>query len=216
MIPLTHFPNLPSSIDFPRSSSSINTQAIPRPTSLRPVARTRIPTLAIGHLGRRIGIAVPTITLIRILGPENLIALARRRAPFNRERVVVIVFILDDARGRGIRVAAGVAPPGDVPHARGTRGLVFEEREAVAGAAELGGVAGAWPVAFRVAFGGRGAGVGELVAAVAFRAVFHAEVGVARAVGRAGGVGVCRCGLGSSREDAGGGGVGVAALVEVA
>lgn len=178
-LPSPSITKIPSSNQTPQSSSSINTQPIPRPTSLRPIPRTRIPTLAIRHLSRGIGKAIPTITLIRILGAKNLIPLTQPRAPLNRKRIIVVIFILDDSRGGGISVAACIAPSGHIARARGTLGLVFEERETVAGPADFGGVAGAFHVAFCFAFGGGGGGVGELVAAVAFGAVLGAEVGVA-------------------------------------
>lgn len=180
------------------SNSSINTQPIPRATSLRPIPRTRIPTLPILHLSRRPRIAIPTITLIRILGPENLITLAKPRASLNRKRVIVVIFILDDSGAGGIRIATCIIPSGDVVDGHGTRGLVFEKIHAIAGAADFSAVAAAFHVAFWFAFGGGSGGVGEEVAAVALGAVLHAEVGVACAVGCAGGVGVAGCGSGFS------------------
>lgn len=147
-------PTLPSPTklnQLPLSINHINTQAIPRPTKLHPIPRTHEPTLGLPNLSRRIRKPIPTETLTPILRPKNTPSLTRRRAPLNRQRRIRHEFPRQHPRGRRIGITARVR----VSRYRGVGGSLlgaFEKIHAVAGAAGLGRIAGA----FHGAVGGGG------------------------------------------------------------
>lgn len=191
----------------------VNTQPVPGPTKLRRIPATDIPTIALRHLRGRVRKRIVAVTLAPVLRPKDAVALAGRRALFDRQLRIKVHLLVQHPIARAVSVASRIRVAWD-GRIRWRLARALEDVHAVARTADLGAVPRAFEGAIRG--GDRGSRVREDVAAVALAAVFEAKVGVAGTVRRAG---LVRQGGGGGRftcQDAGSRRVGIAAFVRIA
>lgn len=191
----------------------IDAQSIPGATKLRWIPTTDITTVAFRHFRGWVRKCIVTVTLAPVLCPKDAVSLAGRRTLLDGQLRVKVHLLVQHPIARAVRVASRVRITWD-GRVRGRLARALEDVHAVAGAADLGIVPGAFEGAIRG--GDRCGRVGEDVAAVALAAVFDTKVGVAGTVRRAGLV--CQRGGGGrfACQDTGGRRVGVAAFVRIA